>query len=93
MVLVGSTVRLKCEFRTFAGSLADPSSVVLRVYNGLREILEEITLGPENRSGTGEYYYDYTVPDNVVGPLYIEFSGLLEGSPAVGRISLQQRWV
>lgn len=93
MALIGSTIRLKCEFKTFAGSYADPPEVMLRVYNGLREVVEEIMLGPEHRVDTGRYYYDYMVPYEAVWPLYIEFNGLMEGSPAVGRISLSERWV
>lgn len=93
MALMGSTVRLKCEFKTFAGSYADPSEVLLRIYNGLREPVEEHTLGPGHRTDVGKYYYDYTMPYEAVWPLYIEFNGLMEGSPAVGRISLPERWV
>ncbi len=93
MPLIGDTVRLKAEFRTFAGIVADPTDITLKVYNAYRrQIGEAIAIGPEHRTGPGAYQYDYTLPEGT-DVIYYEWSGMLEGLPVVARGRMPALWV
>lgn len=92
-VIAGDTVKLRCEFGTWGGALADPESVVLSVYAPQKAtIIDQIPLGPTNKVGTGIYEYDYpTNPaslqfrNNRQCVLVYEFKGILEGTPIIGQ--------
>ena len=92
MALIGNTVRLKVEFKTFDGVLVNPENVKLRIYSGSNKkngLLEEINVEPIEE---GKYQYDYTIPEGL-GFLYFEFSGILEGKPILGRMKLERKWI
>lgn len=89
MSLINNTVRLKAEFRDFDGTLVMPDNVKLRIYDGTRkQIGEDISVEPDQN---GIYWYDYIVPE-VMGRLYFEFSGELNGNPILGRSIIDVRW-
>ena len=91
MPLIGNTVRLKAEFRDFNGEYVSPENVVLRIYDGYKkQVGEDIPVLP---SDVGKYQYDYVIPDDVIGPLYFEFVGTLEGLPILGRAAIDKRWI
>ena len=90
MAIVGDTIRLNASFYTFAGALADPSSVKITIYDGMRDKL--IDAESATKETVGVYYYDYLVPVSAPEPLYYEFSGTLEGSTALGRSVLEGLW-
>jgi len=91
MPLIGNTVRLKSAFRDFNGKLVSPENVILRIYAGYKNhVGEDIPVLP---SEVGKYQYDYVIPDDVIGPLYFEFVGTLEGLPILGRAIIDKRWI
>lgn len=92
-VIAGDTVKLRCEFGTWGGALADPSSVVLSVYAPKKAtLLDQIPLGVEHKVGTGIYEYDYPTNPEALRfksggrcTLVYEFKGVLEGTPIIGQ--------
>lgn len=89
--LLNNTVRLKAEFRDFAGNLVSPDNVVLRIYDDRRnQIEEDIAVEPVS---IGQYQYDYVVPADGLGALYYEFQGTVDGRPILGRAVLQRTWM
>lgn len=79
----GDTIRLKATFYTFAGALADPTSVVVKVYNSDRQVVAEASGASVQNPSTGVYYYDYTT--DAEGEFVYEFSGLGEGTTILRR--------
>lgn len=79
----GDTIRLKATFYTFEGVVADPSNVMLKVYDEDRRVLVEADDGDLSHPSAGVYYYDYTT--DVEGELVYEFSGLGEGTTILRR--------
>ena len=90
MALIGNTVRLEAEFEDFDGELVSPDDVKVIIYDGRREIIHKADVTPYE---TGKYHYDYTIPAEPLGQLYVEFSGMLAGKPKAGRTTLERRWV
>jgi hypothetical protein len=93
MALIGDTVRLTAKFKKFDGTLDDPTDITLKVYDGNLQILSTINIESGNKVATGEYKYDYTIPDVKTNILFYEFSGTLEGSTIVGRDSISIKWI
>lgn len=91
MPIAESSVKLRAEFKTYSGSLADPTNVELRIYDHNRKLLETIPLTTENWVSVGVYEYEYTLPD--YPSIYYEFTGILEGSRTVGRGEIKIKWV
>jgi hypothetical protein len=93
MVITGDTIRLKVEFKNWAGILASPNDVKLKIYlvkNIARdELIEEINVDPIS---VGKYQYDYTIPVGA-GSIFYEFSGTLEDKQVLGRAELVRKWV
>jgi hypothetical protein len=84
LVQFGDTVRLKATFHDFAnGALADPAAVTAKIYNSSQIELQTATAVKES---VGVYHYDYT--STAKGVFFYEFSGQLEGTPAVRRDKL-----
>ena len=90
MILIGDTIRLNASFYTFAGALADPDVVTVKIYSYIGKNV--LATGTATKSSTGVYYYDYTVPDEK-GDLVYEFSGTLENLPSVGRARIEKQWI
>jgi len=91
IVIAGDTVRLRCEFRTWAGDYGDPENIILNVYspNKLR-LIESIALTVANKISVGIYEADYTVPlviTNLPSPsdIIYEFVGELEDTQILGQ--------
>lgn len=94
--LVGNTIRVDVEFKTFSGTYQDPSDLTLQVYDDqYNKIGEEIQLGSAYRIGTGMYRYYYAIPEDIEPGqiLYLEFKGNLEGLPIVGRYLVHCEWI
>lgn len=93
MALIGDTIRLRAEFRTWDGLAADPENIELRIYDkDRRQIGETISISSGHRTALGAYQYDFIVP-NQSSPVYYEFSGLLEDAPIVARSRIEVDWV
>lgn len=93
MPLVGDTVRLKVTFQDYDGVLIDPTDIKLTIYD---QSTKKIIAGPfditdDNRSGSGTYFYDYTLPIGLTALVY-EYIGNYNGKPIVGRSTLTREW-
>lgn len=93
MALKGDTVRLECNFMDFDGVSVEPEDVVLNIYNEDNVALESISLTSDNRTGIGEYYYDYVIPYTVNDYVVYEFSGNHRGRPILARDKIHVEFV
>ena len=91
MARIGDTIKLTATFSNWEGELTSPANVVLRIFDKhKRQVGEDITVLPYD---AGLYEYDYVVPSNLPSPIYFEYSGTLEGKPAVGRGEIATEWI
>lgn len=80
----GDTVRLECVFYDFNNEKVDPELVKIIIYDAkYNKIFEEI-LGINNKTGVGEYFYDYTT-EQKAQRLYYEWYGEINGKPSLKR--------
>lgn len=79
----GDTIRLKATFYTFAGVLADPTGVTVKIYNEARQVVDQASGASITNPSVGVYYYDYTT--DAEGEFTYEFSGLGEGTTILRR--------
>ncbi|MFA5130419.1 MAG: hypothetical protein WC477_05940 [Patescibacteria group bacterium] len=93
MAYTGDTIRLKCSFYNFAGALANPTGVALKIYDGKRTVITAVASADLTLEGTGIIYYDWTVISTNFDPIVFEYSGSLEGSPILGRSTIEREWV
>ncbi|MFP4047693.1 MAG: hypothetical protein ACLFT4_08060 [Bacteroidales bacterium] len=88
---IGDTIKLKVKFYSWDGSPIDADGdVTLTVYDKEEEEIDEITSGIDHLD-TGEYQYDYTIPEGF-GYLVYEFSCDIGGNPATRRGKIQRTW-
>jgi hypothetical protein len=81
----GDTVRFSVVFRDLrTGEATDPDSVMFRLYDQAWQVIHGPVLVTANRSGVGEYWYDYA--PQVPGVLKFEFDGRRELSPQTPNI-------
>lgn len=90
MILTGDTIRLKASFYSFAGVLADPDVVTVKVYSHIGQ--QVLTTATATKDSTGVYHYDYTIPVES-GDLVYEFSGTMDGTVSLGRAKIEKQWV
>ena len=92
MALNGNTVRLKAEFKTFAGVYADPTNITLKIYDCHKyQVGTTISITTADKTALGVYEYDYTIPLGYEELTY-EFSGLLEDTVILGRSTIDCDW-
>ncbi len=86
MAYIGDTVRLKVHFKSFDGDSIDPDDITLIIYNTNKSVIETIPISDENKTATGQYYYDYVVvPDDIQEYFIFEFRGLHNNNPILAR--------
>jgi hypothetical protein len=85
MILQGDTVRLKCNFKTFDGSLVDPTNIKLTIYDNEEFQTEQFLLDGTNRESVGVFYYDYDTASQLNEVFYFEFSGSYNNKPILSR--------
>lgn len=98
MAIIGNTIRLSAEFKSFAGVYTDPTLVTLKIYDkNMAQIGETVVLGDAHKNGIGKYYYDYLVPDDkrlgINTLTFYEFCGIIDGEPALNRGQFIREWV
>lgn len=89
----GDSVVFKVEFRSFEGGLADPTDIHLRVYNKRKKLLEEVDITADDKTSSGKYQKNYTIPNDVDDFIVYEYSGMLEGVLITAREKLIIEWV
>jgi len=86
MAYIGDTVRLKVHFKSFDGDSVDPDDITLTIYDKTKKELDTIPITVENKTATGQYYYDYVVvPDDIQEYFIFEFRGLHNNNPILAR--------
>ena len=85
MIFKGDSVRLQCHFKTFSGVSINPDNVELVIYDKAKNIIETIPITDENKTATGQYYYDYVVPDDIDEYFIFEYRGIHNTKPILAR--------
>lgn len=95
MAYIGSTVRITANFRDWDGTLVDPSTMTLRIYDkNRRQIGSSISITASHKVVTGSYKYEYTIPEGVTSEVIYEWKGILAtGYAVIGRGRIPVRWV
>lgn len=93
MALKGDTVRLFVKFIDFNGEKVEPNDVTLSIYDEDNIAIQSITLTSDNRTGVGEYYFDYTIPYTVTDYVIYEYSGIHRGRPILQRDKIHVEFV
>lgn len=92
VALKGDTVRFEVQFKTFDGSIIDPTDVKLNIYDSNDVAIESSEMTAEkNKVGVGNYIHDYTLPYNEETLTY-EFFGMYEGKSVVSRKRINIRF-
>jgi hypothetical protein len=84
----GNTIRLLCTFKDFNQANVDPDLVKVVIYDQKYNMLQTITTNII-KSSVGNYYYDYTIPEDSRQKLYYEFYGMIGGVPSLKRDSFK----
>lgn len=90
----GNTVRLTCTFKNFDGTLLDPDSLKVIIYDQKYTVIQTIT--NVVKESTGVYHVDYITPSNVNSfnqKYYYEWNSLIGGFPAIKRQLLVTHFV
>lgn len=91
MPQIDDTVKLGVTFYSWAGSPVNADEdVTLKIYDKEENLIETITEGIDNID-TGQYQYDYTIPDGF-GYLVYEFSCDIGGKTALRRDRVPRTW-
>ena len=93
-VKIGDTVRFSVEFKDFSSVYADPTDIVLKIYDKhRRQVGSDISITESHKTGTGIYSYDYTIPANADEYIIYEISGTLEGTTILDRKKLEVEFI
>jgi hypothetical protein len=89
----GDTIRFEVQFKTFDGSIIDPTDVQLNIYDENDVAIDSILMTAEtNKVEVGNYIHDYTLPYNEDSITY-EFFGKYEGKPVIARKRIDLKFV
>ena len=91
MAIIGNTVRIYAEFKTWAGVLSDVASTQIKITDNTGQIYVTATEPAIKKQSTGIYYYDFTVPDGN-GKISYEWKAVLELSDIVNRGYLEREY-
>lgn len=89
----GDSVVFKVEFKSFDGNYADPIDIVMKVYNKRKKLLTSVDIGEDDKTASGKYQMNYTIPDDVDDFIVYEYSGMLERVLITAREKLVIQWV
>lgn len=88
----GDTIKIKGTFKSFEGVAADPTSITLKIYDTINNLLTTINVTSANRVSAGTYEVEYTVPEGYQA-LYYEWHCTQGDTPQVttGKITVLKR--
>ena len=90
---IGNTVRITGTFENWDGEATDPPDVKFTVYDGNKEVVEEVEDEEIEKVSDGTYRYHYTIPADPPGPLHFEFSSpSAPDGPIVSRTRVDREW-
>lgn len=80
MTILGDTIRLNATFTALDGTLNDPTTPTITIYDGQHGTLVSGTTatGVSSSAVTGYWYYDYTPPFS--GTYFYSFQGTVGGA-------------
>jgi len=84
LAIIGNTIRLYAEFKTWAGVLSDPQSIEIKITDNTGLVLVTANEPNIKKESTGVYYYDFTIP-NGNGNIVYEWKAQLELSDILNR--------
>lgn len=90
--IIGNTVRCTIIFSDFTGEKVDPALVKFITYDKNYNMINEVSIGTENKTATGEYFYDFVVPDKE-GIMYYEWYGEIDGKPSISRQQISKTFI
>jgi hypothetical protein len=88
-IFIGDTTRFFVEFRNVGGEHLMMDNVTLKIYDDRRKLIDEFPVRPHPR---GKYRRDYTIPEEPLGKLSVEFSGEIEGIIFLKREPVDRVW-
>jgi len=83
----GTSVRLSAVFYDWEGNPIDPSNVIIKIYDGRYVKIIEVSLPVDPDTGTGEYGYEYTFPNE--GEFVYEFYADIDESTSLERTRIR----
>ena len=91
----GNTVRLTCAFKDYtSGTAKDPELIKVIIYDYRYNKIGEFTMTGTNKTGVGEYFYDYEIPfATKPTKFYYEWYGEISGSPSLKRGSFKVTFI
>ena len=91
--LTGNTVRLFGEFYDWNGDPIEVTTVKVIIYDyKYNQVLQPVTLGASNKTGTGKYFFDFVTSDVPQRYTY-EFQGQIDGLPSINRGTFTTKFV
>lgn len=95
MPLIGDTIKLHVEFKSFANAYIDPNPITFKVFDYDEvQIGSTINITSSNKISTGIYEYDYIIPNGDSPFITVEFQGSnVEGSVVTIRENIERKWV
>lgn len=100
MAFIGDTVTTRVNFKSFDGTPYEPTDVKLKIYKTTitsNVLIETISLTESDKTGIGEYTYNYVIPETLdtkeTDILVYEFSGIYDGKPTLVRDKIKIRFV
>lgn len=93
MPLVGDTIKLHVEFRSFLNTLIDPTSIILNFYDFNKNLIgSSINIDQSYKVSTGVCEYPYTLPSTGYSMVFYEFIGRVENTPSISRGTIAFDW-
>ncbi|USK86162.1 hypothetical protein [Peribacillus asahii] len=91
-MLSGDSIRLKVNFKDFAGKAVNPVSLTLTIYDTNQMQIEQFTLDDANKLDVGVYFYDY-VPASELNEFIFEFAGSVNNKPILARDTVKVKFI
>ena len=88
----GNTFRTNCTFRNKEDIKVDPETVLIIFSNHKYEVIDSFFLTEKNRKDVGEYFFDYTLP-NEESLITYEWRGITQNDISFQRKAIEVRFL